>query len=804
MGMLENLYGIIGFGTFLLLLIAGTLGAGFFTLPLWMWSAFSFAIIWVAGIPRFMLVVIALVLLIFNLPLLRRRLVSTHVMRLMQKMKILPVISETEKVALEAGTTWIDGELFSGNPNFHSVLQEPYPQLSQREWDFLNGPCEEICRKTDNDRAYEEKDLSSEVWAYIRKNKFWGLVIPEEYGGLGFSALGHGEVISKLSSCSIPLAITVMVPNSLGPGELILHYGTQKQKDYYLPRLAGGDEIPCFALTEAEAGSDAGSIQSSAVVFRGEDGQLYLRVNWSKRYITLGAVATLIGLAVKVFDPESLLGKGKELGISCVLVPSTAEGVLLGRRHDPLGVPFINSPISGKNVVVAIEQVIGGEAGIGSGWKMLMECLAAGRGISIPSQTVGNGRFGVRATGAYIQVRKQFGVSISQFEGIADAFARVCGFSYIIEACRQFTVGAVDSGFKPAVVSAIAKYHSTELGRVMVNDCMDILGGAGISKGPRNLVARSYEAAPIAVTVEGANILTRTMIIFGQGAIRCHPYAYKQVVAVENEDLRSFDFAFFGHIGHVVRNASRAILLSLSRGRFATVPNIPFSPYLKRLAWVSASFGFFADVAMATLGGKLKFKEKITARYGDILSWMFLITAVIRRYEAEGRNPNHEPLVHYAVRHGFNEIQKAFEGIFANLDIPVVGWVFKYPLSWWARLNTVAMDIGDDTCMEAAACLMAPGALRDGLTQPVFLGNEALERLEKAFLLSVEADAVYKNISRAVRKGKLAKGRPAQLIDRAVDAGIITQEQAVMLRTAEEAGRDAIQVDDFAFVSKAV
>ncbi len=804
MGVLENLYGIIGGGMFLMLFLAGTLVSGFFTLPLWMWSVFSVGTMWVAGIPRFMLVLIVLVLLVLNLPLLRRRVISIHVMRLMQRLKILPVISETEKVALEAGTTWIDGDLFSGNPNFHSIFQQPYPLLSQREQEFLDGPCEELCRKIDNEKIYAENDLPPEVWAYLRENKFWGLVIPEAHGGLGFSALAHGEIISKLSSCSIPLAITVMVPNSLGPGELILHYGTQKQKEYYLPRLANGVEIPCFALTEPEAGSDAGSIQSSGVVFRGDDGQLYLRVNWSKRYITLGAVATLLGLAVKIFDPEELLGKGKELGISCVLVPADAEGVVLGRRHDPLGVPFINSPISGKNVVVGLDHVIGGESGIGNGWKMLMECLAAGRGISIPSQTVGNSRLGMRAVGAYIQARKQFGVSISQFEGIADAYARVCGFGYILEACRQFTVGAVDSGFKPAVVSAIAKYHSTELGRVAVNDCMDILGGAGISKGPRNLVARAYEAAPIAVTVEGANILTRTMIIFGQGAIRCHPYAYKQVVAVGNEDVRAFDFAFFGHVGHVIRNASRALLLSLSRGRFATVPSGPFSEYLKRLAWVSASFGFFADVAMATLGGKLKFKEKITARYGDILSWMYLITAVLRRYEAEGRNPSHDPLVHYAVRHGFNEIQKAFEGIFANLDIPVVGWVFKYPLSWWARLNTVAMDIGDTTCMEVAETLLTPGALRDGLTQPVFKGNAALERLEKAFILHAQAEHIYKDISRAVRKGKIPKGRSTQLVDRALEAGVITSEQAELIRAAEEAGRDAIQVDDFPFVSQLV
>lgn len=799
MGVFETMYGIMGWGGFFFLCIAGFLLSGFFTLPLWSGSLFFLACMWLAGFSHFLLVLAVLALLVLNVPLIRRHAISSHVMRFFQKMKILPVISDTEKVALEAGTTWVDGEFFSGNPNFHGLLRQPYPQLSEREKTFMMGPCEAVCQMVDNEKIYSDQNLPPEIWTFIRENRFWGLVIPEEYGGLGFSALAHGEVISKLSSCSIPLAITVMVPNSLGPGELILHYGTQEQKNHYLPRLAKGIEIPCFALTEPEAGSDAGSIQSSAVIFRGEDGELYMRVNWSKRYITLGAVATLIGLAVKVFDPEELLGKGKELGITCVLVPAHCEGVQLGRRHNPLSVPFINSPIAGTDVVVPLAQVIGGTAGIGNGWKMLMECLAAGRGISIPSQTVGNARLGVQGVSAYLRVRKQFGVSIGQFEGVSDAFARICGLSYLIEACRQFTVGAVDSGFKPAVISAIAKYHCTEIGRLMVSDCMDILGGAGISKGPRNFVAHAYEAAPIAVTVEGANILTRTMIIFGQGAIRCHPFAYKQVVAVENEDLAAFDRAFFGHVGHVIRNACRALLLSVSRGHFATVPHSTFSRYLKKLAWTSASFAFFADVAMASLGGKLKFREKITARYGDILSWMYLIFAVIRRYEAEGQNPKQAPLVHYAVRHGFLEIQKAFDGIFANLDVPYIGWFFKYPVAWWSRLNSIGADIGDPICMEVAESLMQPGELRESMTQHLFQGQPALKRLEHAFLLTCEAESVVKEISRAVRNGKIPKGHGEALIESALQAGLITPSQAKLVREADDACRDAIQVDDFPF-----
>ena len=416
-------------------------------------------------------------------------------------------------------------------------MKEPYPGLSSKEKSFIENQCLTVSQMMDEDQAYRDGDLSKEVWDYMKQEKFLGLIIPEKYGGLGFSALGHSQVISALAAGSLPLTISTMVPNSLGPAELLIHYGTQKQKDYYLPRLASGQEIPCFGLTEPGAGSDAGSITSSAVIFKGEDGKLYLRMNWKKRWITLGAAATLLGLAVKLSDPDELLGKGKDLGITCVLVPSTVPGVVLGLRHCPLGVPFINSPIEGKDVVVSVDQIIGGVDGAGKGWLMLMECLAAGRSISLPSQATGGARALNRFVGTYAQVRHQFGLPIGNFEGVDEAIARIGAFSYLLEASRIFTAAAVDSGIKPAVVSAIAKYNSTEISRKIVNDAMDVLGGSAISEGPRNVAARIYKASPIAITVEGANILTRTMIIFGQGAIRCHPHAYDEVVAMETKNL---------------------------------------------------------------------------------------------------------------------------------------------------------------------------------------------------------------------------------------------------------------------------
>jgi acyl-CoA dehydrogenase len=594
-----------------------------------------------------------------------------------------------------------------------------------------------------------------------------------------------------------------MVPNSLGPGELLMHYGTDKQKKYYLPRLARGEEIPCFGLTETHAGSDAGAIQSYGVVFKDPNGNLMVRLNWDKRYITLAAVSTLIGLAIKLRDPENHLGKGEELGITCVLVPASTKGVVLGKRHNPLGVPFYNCPTSGRDVEVSIDQVIGGEGGVGRGWTMLMECLAAGRAVSLPSQSAGVVKLLTRLTSAYGVVSRQFGVSIGQFEGIEEPLARITGLSYLLEATRVYTAGAVDSGLKPAVVSAIAKYNLTELARKAVNDGMDILGGAAISRGPRNRIASAYIGMPISITVEGANILTRTMMIFGQGALRCHPYAYKEVKAMEAGDVAGFDKAFWGHINHVVTNLCRSVVLSWTRGLLANVPgNGKIGAYQRKLAWSSASFAVMADFAMASLGGALKMREKLTGRYADVLSWMYLASAVMRRFEAEGRKKEHEEVFDWAMQLCFAKIQEGFDGIFANFQVPIPGlsWIMRVPVGFWSRVNRLHGGPSDALGHKIASQVQLPNGLRDDLTQGIVVSAKAGDHtsiLEEAFKLSHDSTGVFERIAKAVKGKKLPKKRPNALVKEALQANIITPEEAQMLNRANELRDEAVQVDSF-------
>jgi acyl-CoA dehydrogenase len=783
-------------------ILAGSLLClGYFGVSLFFWSSAVVVLLWVLGLPKLLLLLIAAPLVVFNLPQVRRQYLSKKVMQLFKKMKLLPAISQTERIALEAGSTWVDGELFSGKPDFERILSEPYGKLTLREQQFIKNQCAKICDITEDYRAWEEGDLSREVWDYLKKERFLGLIIPEEYGGLGFSALAHSTIVGVLSSRSIPLSISCMVPNSLGPAELLIHYGTKEQKDYYLPRLARGEEIPCFGLTEPQAGSDAGSMTSTAVLFKKDDGKLYLKMNWDKRYITLGAVSTVLGLAVKLYDPDNILGKGTDLGLTCVLVPSSTPGVTLGKRHDPLGVPFFNCPIYGKDVVVSVDQIIGGLDGAGHGWKMLMECLAAGRAISLPAQAIGGAKAVTRNIGAYASIRHQFGLSIGNFEGVAEAMARIGGMTYLLEAMRIYTVGAVDQGIKPSIVSAIAKLNSTEIARKLINDAMDVSGGQGISRGPRNLFAHGYIGAPIAITVEGANILTRTMIIFGQGAIRCHPFAYKQVVALENNDLDSFDKAFWGHIGHGIRNFCRTVVLSLTRGRLVQAPKSPMAEYYRKLSWASASFALLADVSMASLGGSLKFKEQITGRLADILSWMYLITATLRRYEAEGQQRDHEIFVHYSVQFGFVQIQNAFDGIFANFDVPVIGTLLRYPIAFWSRLNRFGALPSDRVGRQIAKAMMTPGAQRDALSLPgIYIPkdkNEIAAVLENALVLNHQAKEVLRKIKVAMRERILPFGKPHKATALALEKGVISQEEFESLAAAQQAMLDATRVDAF-------
>lgn len=769
--------------------------------PLLLWLVGAAVLMWGYAAPIWMWIVLGIITLLFAVKPVRRAVLSNALMKTMKALQFLPVISKTERTAIEAGTVWVDGELFSGNPDFKRILNEAYPDLTEKEQAFMDNQVEKLCEMTNDWEVFQNRDLPPEVWDYILKEKFFGLIIPEEYGGLGFSPLANSSVVAKITSRCGPLSTTVMVPNSLGPAELLIHYGTTEQKDYYLPRLAVGKEIPCFALTEPNAGSDAGSITSHGEVFKGEDGNLHLKLNWDKRYITLASIATVLGLAFKLRDPQNLLGKGEDLGITCALIPTSTEGVDIGSRHDPLGVPFYNCPTSGKDVIVPVDVIIGGVEGAGNGWRMLMESLAAGRGISLPASSTGGTKAVLRVASAYAAVRKQFGLPIGKFEGIEEPLARIAGYTYILEAARKYTCGGLQTGAKPAVVTAIAKYNFTETFRKAMNDGMDILGGAAISRGPRNTLAHGYMSVPVSITVEGANILTRTLMIFGQGAIRCHPYALKEIEALTDNDLAKFDDAFWKHVNHVGRNKFRSVLLSLTRGRLtpSPVPG-PAARYYKKMAWASATFAFVSDIALGSLGGSLKVKEKLTGRFADVLSWMYLGISVLRRFEADGRRKEDEPFMHYSMQLAFANIQEAFDGIFRHMDAPLIGWFFRYPGAFWSRLNPIGTPPSDTLGKKIAKAVQVPGEQRDRLTEGIYVSadvNDALGRIENAFRLSVEADAVAGKIKDAIRKKELPRDKPLRLLDAALEKGVITKEDYDLVQKAEIARNDAIQVDSF-------
>lgn len=805
--------------------IGAMIGLGYFGAPIWLWAAGLGGLLAILSAPMIITVIVVLGIGLFAIPPIRKAIFSKLAMDILQKLGAAPTISETEKVAIEAGDTWIEKDLFGGKVNFNKIHDQPWERLTDPEQQFVDTKVAELCALVNDWSVYEDRDLPPQVWDYLKQEKFFGMIIPKQYGGLEFSAKLNSEVVAKLTTRSVPLAITVMVPNSLGPAELLLHYGTQQQKEYYLPRLADGTEIPCFGLTEVGAGSDAGSMQSYGVVFQDDDQRIMIKLNWQKRYITLGAIATTIGLAVKLKDPDNLLGQGQDLGITCLLVDAGLPGVNVGLRHDPLGVPFYNCPIEGKDVIVSVDQIIGGKDGAGKGWRMLMECLAAGRAISLPAQGAGITHLVARYTGAYSELRKQFGISIGQFEGIGEQLAHIGAMSYLIEAMRVFTAGAVDSGKKPAVVSAMAKYLGTEISRDVVNRGMDIVGGAGISCGPRNVLAHPYMAAPIGITVEGANILTRTMIIFGQGALRCHPYAADELFALADGHLTKFDQLFAKHIGHITRNKCRALVHSLTRAHVVlgvpkNLPSYRVRRYYQKLAWASSTFAFWSDVAMGVYGGRLKFKESITGRFADIFNWMYLITCTLRRFKAEGHQPDHAPFVHYAVNYGFCKIQQGFEELFQNLNIPLLSPLLRGPLSWWVRLNAIATPPTDTTKAQIAQALQTPGELRDHLTAyglyipqyepsaepnapqkskkaPADAPFDALGRMDYAFAASFKAKGVLAKIRAAIKAGDLPKNKPERSIDAAKEQGVITADEAATLAQVESLRAEAIAVNSF-------
>ncbi len=742
---------------------------------------------------------------LFNVPALRRSLISAPLLNRFRK--ILPQMSQTEQEALDAGTVWWDGELFSGNPDWNKLLSFPKPHLSLEEQAFLDGPVEELCRMLDDWKiTHELYDLPPEVWQFMKDKGFFGMIIPREHGGLEFSALAHSEVVMKLTSRSGTGAVSVMVPNSLGPAELLLHYGTEAQKNYYLPRLAKGLEMPCFALTGPEAGSDAASIPDIGIVCRGEfEGKkdvLGMRVTWEKRYITLGPVATVLGLAFRLSDPDHLLGGNEDIGITVALIPAATPGVVIGRRHLPLNSAFQNGPTSGKEVFIPLDWVIGGRERVGQGWRMLMNSLAAGRSISLPANGTGMAKLCARATGAYGRVRTQFRTPIGRFEGVEEALARIGGHTYIMDAARIMTAGAVDLGEKPAVASAIVKYHLTERARQVINDAMDVHGGKGICLGPRNYLARAYQQTPIAITVEGANILTRSMIIFGQGAIRCHPYVLKEIAAAREPDsgkaVRDFDAAFFGHIGFAVSNACRALALGLTGGRLAGAPGAGhIRRYYQQLTRLCAAFALLADVSMLVVGGALKRKEKLSGRLGDILSQLYLCSAALKRFEDDGRPEADLPLLYWSLQDALYRIETAIDGLlqnFPNRFIAVMLHLMIFPTGKPFALPS------DRLGHQVSDLLLNPGDARNRLTRGIYLPREEGEivaDLERALAGAIECEAVEAKVRAAVRRGEITAAKWEEQVKEALARGTLTVRDQEVLERQKQLRRAVIMVDDF-------
>ncbi len=768
----------------------------YFSAPMWLWSFVILSAAWGYGLIFPAFYGLGAFLIICSIKPLRANLITRFIFMIIKWANIFPQVSETERIALEAGDVWLDKDLFSGKPSVSKVLKEDYASLREDEKAFLDGPVEELCAMVDDWEITRKREFPEKVWKFIKKHRFFGMIIPKVYGGLELSPLAHSEVVSKLSSRSSALGITTMVPNSLGPAELLIHYGTEDQKNYYLPRLATGEEIPCFALTEPTAGSDAGSMKAEGVVVRKRSGELVLKLNFEKRWITLSGISTVVGLAFQLKDPNNYLGKGEFPGITCALIPRETKGMLIDTRHDPMGVPFYNCPIKGRNIEVPVSVIIGGPENAGKGWFMLMECLSVGRGISLPANATGGAKLVTRVASSFAKVRQQFGLSIGQFEGVEEPLARIGGLTYMMDASRRLMCAHLEKGGKPGVVSAIMKYHYTEWFRHIINDGMDVMGGAGISSGPRNLFANAYMAAPIGVTVEGANILTRTMIIFGQGALRCHPHAYAQVKAANENDLAAFDAAFWGHALHVASTLVRTVLLTLTRGliSFASFFTV-LSPYKRRLVWASASFALLADICMASLGGNLKFREKVTGRLADILAFMYFAVAVMRRFEFEGSKKEDRPYVEWCLAYCFNEIQNAFDGIYANMD-----GIFKYVIGFWSRINRIGTPPSDQLGHQISASMQVTSKQRDRLTEGIYIPSspkEALGRWENVFKKVQLSEQVVKRLKKAIRKGVLPKVAISESLEEAKQKGVITAAEFDLLTEVEALRLDAIQVDAF-------
>jgi acyl-CoA dehydrogenase len=753
-----------------------------------------------------LLCVPVVLLVLLNIRALRMRLLTRPFMR--KYRKLLPAMSSTEREALDAGTVWWDGELFTGGPDWRKLMSAKVPTLTPVEQAFIDGPCETLCGMLDDwDITHRRADLPAAVWTYIKSEGFFAMIIPRRYGGLEFSAYAHSCVLIKIASRSATASSTIAVPNSLGPAELLLHCGTEDQKNHYLPRLARGEDVPCFALTGPRAGSDAASIPDTGIIGRGlwQGAQVIgIRLNFSKRYITLAPVATVIGLAFRLYDPEHLMGPTEDLGITCALIPRDTPGVSIGRRHFPLNIAFQNGPILGQDVFVPLDAIIGGFAMAGQGWRMLVEQLSVGRCISLPSSAAGGAKAAVYATGAYARIRKQFNTPIGSFEGIEQVVARMAARTYIVDAARSVTAGAIDGGEKPSVPSAMLKYHATEIGRMIANDAMDVHGGKGICLGPKNYLGRGYQIVPVAITVEGANILTRSLIIFGQGAVRCHPFVLKEMNAAKNPDRKigahDFDAAVMGHIGFAISNAARSLILGLTFARFTKVPQTHGTErYFQHINRYSASFALATDVAMLALGGYLKKKETLSARLGDVLSAMYLASMVLKHHENQGRESADLPLVEWACRSLLYQAQEDLHQFLRNFPNRFLAalmrlMIFPRGLTYFQPSDRLGRDI--------AELVMTPSAARERLSHYIYKTQEShnpLGQLQEALVLSTMAEPLEKRIRiDGVKTGRVtALDLPGQ-IAQALALGIINDAEAQVLNQYDAKVLAIVNVDDFA------